>query len=138
MEDRSTAFRKSSLNSSLRQVDDFDPAVFGSIGHAGILEALLSITNCNQPVRRNLEDVDQILANRRCTPLGKVLVEGIAADGIGMAVQHNPIGRQCLAGQRLAEFLDIGKGICPDLGGVEVEIDLDVDASVCPSARKEH
>ena len=71
---------------------------------------------------------DQVALDRIGPAIGQILIVFFAADRIGMTGQHEGAALQRRIGQRLAEIVHVRDGGLRDVGRVEVELDLEIDA----------
>src|SRR5579871_5345391 len=93
-------------------VDDLDAAVDRIRRILGILQFGLAIADRDQVGSGDMVVLHQIALDGVGAPLGQILVEGVAADAVGVAGDNKGRTLQARIGQRLAELLDgVGRAL---------------------------
>ena len=112
----------------VHQIDNLHAAIFRRKRIFGVLEHGLAVPHGDQVGCRQLVMLDQVRFDGFGAPLREILIERIAALGVGVAGKDESAARELRARQCLAEVGHPWRGLATDFGGIIGKVDFDIDA----------
>src|SRR3979490_404834 len=118
-------------------INDLNPSVFWGEHARLVFRPLLSIASGVEICRRQFEVVYQVPPDGRGATLGEILIERIAADGVGVTADRDYRALQAGIAERRPELTQLRLRSGGDRRGVEFEVNL-VEVDGRPRLRARH